>query len=69
MSSSANGRRKAKRLALLTAEATGEPKSPVPVDRVEDVMTGRVVIPFVVIEHARNDGSSLGILLLKQAVA
>jgi hypothetical protein len=70
MSSSENGpRRKTKRVALLTAEATREPKSPVPVDPVEDIMTGRVVTPFVIVEHASKDGSSLGILVLEQAVA
>jgi hypothetical protein len=69
MSSSANGRRKAKRLVLLAADSTGEAKSPVPVDPVEDIMAGRVIVPFVVVEHARKDGSSVGILLLERAVA
>ena len=67
-SSSANGRRKAKRLVLLAADSTGEAKSPVPVDPV-DIMAGRVIVPFVIVEHARKDGSSVGILLLERAVA
>jgi hypothetical protein len=69
MSSSANGRRKAKRLALRTLGPTTEAKSPVPVDAIGNVMTGRAIVPFVVIEHTRSDGSSLGILVLEQAVA
>jgi hypothetical protein len=69
MSSSANGRRKAKRLALRHPESTAEAKSPVPVATVEDIMAGRVIVPFVIVEHMRKDGSSLGILILEQAVA
>jgi len=69
MSSSANGRRKAKRLVLLAAEATGAAKSPVPVDPVEDILADRVIVPFVIVEYEHEVGSSLGILLLEQAVA
>jgi hypothetical protein len=32
-------------------------------------MAGRVIVPFVIVEHMRKDGSSLGILILEQAVA
>ena len=71
MSSSDDRQRKPKPLLIPRAAAPDEPKTIVVPEHpaAESHHDERAIVPFVVIEYERKEGSSIGILMLEQAVA
>ena len=69
MSSDERGRRRPKPRLLRRTDATDDAKPVTVPESPEALHADRAIVPFMIIEHQDEEGSSIGILMLEQAVA